>query len=222
MDVSGLEDEYLLSGTRPKLVYVKRPAPEREGRLDDMLDRIRSSDEVSYKSFSDTDELERLVADDLAFLVSEAFITNTGTEVPRRARLRLPTDVSTFVGRAGELEQLESLLRRDDVRLVTLTGPGGIGKTRLALRVAAELAPTSTKARRSSRWHLLAMPISCPARSPTRSGCATCAPKRRSTRLKSDLAERSLIARLGQLRAPARGRRHAPELLGAAPRSRCC
>jgi hypothetical protein len=32
-----------------------------------MLDRIRASDEVSYKSFSDTDELQRLVADDLAF-----------------------------------------------------------------------------------------------------------------------------------------------------------
>jgi hypothetical protein len=61
MEVSGLEDEYLLCGAKPKLVYVKRPAPSREARLNEMLDRIRASDEVSYKSFSDADELERLV-----------------------------------------------------------------------------------------------------------------------------------------------------------------
>ena len=42
MDVSGLEDEYLLAGTKPKLVYVKRPAPDREERLDELLDRIRA------------------------------------------------------------------------------------------------------------------------------------------------------------------------------------
>ena len=35
MDISGLEDEYRLSGDRPKLVYVKDPAPERDPRLDD-------------------------------------------------------------------------------------------------------------------------------------------------------------------------------------------
>jgi hypothetical protein len=38
MDVSGLEDEYLLAGTKPKLMYVKRPAPGREDRLEGILD----------------------------------------------------------------------------------------------------------------------------------------------------------------------------------------
>jgi hypothetical protein len=42
--VSGLEDEYLLSGHRPKLIYVKAPAPAREARLSDLLKHIQRDD----------------------------------------------------------------------------------------------------------------------------------------------------------------------------------
>ncbi|MEZ4530818.1 MAG: LuxR C-terminal-related transcriptional regulator [Thermomicrobiales bacterium] len=51
---------------------------------------------------------------------------------------RLPLPLTSFVGRARELTIVGALLNRTDVRLVTLTGPGGVGKTRLALRVAEE------------------------------------------------------------------------------------
>ncbi len=50
------------------------------------------------------------------------------------SRLRLPAEISTFVGRGGEVDSLAELV--DARRIVCVTGPGGVGKSRLALRVA--------------------------------------------------------------------------------------
>jgi predicted ATPase/class 3 adenylate cyclase len=64
---------------------------------------------------------------------------------PPRAMGGLPTNLprspTPLVGRQREQTQLAALLTEDDRRLVTLTGPGGVGKTRLALQVARELLP---------------------------------------------------------------------------------
>ena len=56
---------------------------------------------------------------------------------PPRVRGNVPTPVSSFVGRARELEDVQAAL--STTRLLTLTGPGGVGKTRLAIEAAAAL-----------------------------------------------------------------------------------
>ena len=57
----------------------------------------------------------------------------------------LPVQPTSFLGREHEVDSVGDLLRRPEVRLVTLTGTGGIGKTRLAMQVAAEVSDQFTE-----------------------------------------------------------------------------
>ena len=137
-EVSGLEDEYLNAGGMPKLVYVQSPAPDRDPRLKEMLSRIQS-DGLSYRGFATSEELSTLIADDLAVLLSERFdLGDEPKEIERPSR-PLPSPASRFIGREREKSLVRDLLTGGDTRLVTLVGPGGIGKTRLALEVGSGL-----------------------------------------------------------------------------------
>jgi predicted ATPase len=136
--ISGLEDEYLAAADKPKLIYVKTPARDRDPRLTAMIERI-ASDGLSYRRFDSAEELADLVVEDLAVLLSERFGPPEGAPpppTPMPGRWQLPTLPSRLVGRAAELAELRRLLTAGDSRLVTLVGPGGIGKTRLALATA--------------------------------------------------------------------------------------
>lgn len=143
--VSGLEDEYNLAPDIPMLIYVKQSA-HRQPRLDALLGRIREDDRVSYVSFDNAAELRRLIISDLATLLAERFTAGTGRPaLPEPARtpaattlVAPPPVLNGLIGREEELTTLTRILE-DGRRIVTITGPGGVGKTRLALSAAREL-----------------------------------------------------------------------------------
>jgi predicted component of type VI protein secretion system len=137
--ISGLEDELELAQGKPMLLYVKEPAPAREEPLSALIRRIEETAGSAYRTFSTAEELRALVTDDLALLLTERF--HSSAEVPEEPEPSgLPARTTSFVGRDHELEELLRLIERGDLRLVTLTGPGGIGKTRLAVETARRLA----------------------------------------------------------------------------------
>jgi hypothetical protein len=79
-EISGLEEEFELSQDLPRLLYTKVPAPDREPGLEQLMARIRQ--EASYRKFGTSDELEALLRNDLATLLSERFAADPGAERP--------------------------------------------------------------------------------------------------------------------------------------------
>ncbi|MET0829304.1 MAG: DUF4062 domain-containing protein [Microbacterium sp.] len=141
-DVSGLEDEYNLAPAEmPKLIYIKA-SEHREERLKEMIERIKSDDTAAYLPFHDADELADRVVSDLATLLAERFDQSRPDDAAEDAAAsgslvaRVPAAYTTTIGRERDLARVRELLEKGQDRVITLIGPGGIGKSRLAIEVA--------------------------------------------------------------------------------------
>jgi predicted ATPase len=144
-EVSGLEDEYNLAPRgMPKLIYIKE-SEHRDERLRLLIDRIRSDDTAAYLSFRDAGELGDQVAGDLATLLAERFDqSRAAPATPAVAEMpasHVPVPLTRIIGRERAIEDIVALLADRSHRLVTLFGPGGIGKSRLSIAAAEAAAP---------------------------------------------------------------------------------
>jgi len=117
-----------------------KAAAERQPRLTEMLARVEADDRASYKRFDNADDLAELLADDMAVLLTERFARPVPAAALGRRPAPLPAPPTPIIGREDEIAAVVALLRDPDVHLVTLIGPGGIGKTRLAIEVAREMS----------------------------------------------------------------------------------
>lgn len=141
-EISGLEDEYNLAPpTMPKLIYIKA-SDTRDERLAELIARIQADDTAAYLHFDSPEELEDQVAGDLAMLLAERFDESRADEDPdpeaAAASLvaRVPVPYTTTIGREEDIAAVRDLLARGTDRVVSLIGPGGIGKSRLAIETA--------------------------------------------------------------------------------------
>jgi Domain of unknown function (DUF4062) len=143
MSISGLEDEYNLSEGKPRLIYVKNAPEGRDPRLEQLLQRIRDEGTVSYKPFSNAEELVELVKNDLMALLSERFgldvqLTHRPEGPPAYLQsLQNELRQRGFITREHLLNDFKTAL--GETKRLVIAGDPGIGKTFLLAAVGEEL-----------------------------------------------------------------------------------
>ena len=141
--------------------------------------------------------------------------------VPERKVAVIPAPTTPILGRVVEFAQVTDLLWNPDVRLVSLLGPGGIGKTRLAVEVAWE----SARRNRIRRWRVVrrsgvGRTIRSSPRPPSlaRSASSTWARDTTSSGCARRFADRDMLLVLDNFEQVTPNARFVAELLAAAPR----
>ncbi|HSG17329.1 MAG TPA: tetratricopeptide repeat protein [Anaerolineae bacterium] len=109
-------------------------------------DRIADDDSATFRYLATITESGELEADKLVLQPADHFgqaleRDSLRDQQPKEPPSNLPYELNRFVGRQEQIAAISDLFERENTRLVTLTGPGGVGKTRLATKVASLLRP---------------------------------------------------------------------------------
>lgn len=130
--------QYWLAGTAAGLSYCHKAGQADEIRLAGLIYAAANLKQY-FKLFGlpMPGEASQLYVEGQIKEVSKTGISLPST--PKKPLHNLPASPTNFIGRTAELAELTDLLQRPDVRLVTLTGPGGTGKTRLSLEAGRAL-----------------------------------------------------------------------------------
>jgi predicted ATPase/transcriptional regulator with XRE-family HTH domain len=131
----------LLRGFRDRAELTQEALAARAGISPDAVGLLERGD----RRRPHTDTVARLAAA-LELSAAERVQFEMAARRPAALRLQtpqpqLPTTFTPFVGRTDAIDRIAELFRQPTVRLITLTGPGGVGKTRLALAAAERLSP---------------------------------------------------------------------------------
>lgn len=128
------------------------PADEREAFVDfARRPQLHGPHEVPFSSPVDPPELG---------LTRTSAVASPGVEGRReRPRTNLPAPLTTLIGREAAMAQLSELILKPGVRIITLTGPGGTGKTRLALEAALDAAMEMADIYEDGVWWVDLSPI---------------------------------------------------------------
>jgi predicted ATPase len=133
--------QYWLAGVAAGLTYCHKAAMSDEQRLAGLIYAA-----ANLRRYAATFKLPLPANVESLYDENQARADSSGTPQAKKSKHNLPIQPTPFIGRQAEVTAVKNLLMRDsqDVRLVTLTGPGGTGKTRLALQTASELVDRFT------------------------------------------------------------------------------
>jgi predicted ATPase len=139
--------QYLLAGVAAGLNYTHKAALDYEERLIGMIFAAANLKRYAALFGVPAPAEGRQLYAALGAPADKPSSSGSPTRVVRRADVdkaphNLPAGASTFIGREAELSAARALLSSQDVRLVNFTGPGGVGKTRLAMQTASGLLDT--------------------------------------------------------------------------------